>query len=44
LTSYAVTYSLMLVAYMVVLTHLAGKGGSHDMSPARPAAMAGKAA
>jgi cytochrome bd ubiquinol oxidase subunit I len=27
LTGYIVTYTLMLVAYMVVLTHLAGKGG-----------------
>ncbi len=26
LTSYIITYALMLVAYMVVLTHLAGKG------------------
>jgi cytochrome d ubiquinol oxidase subunit I len=28
LTGYAVTYSAMLIAYMVVLTHLAGKGAS----------------
>ncbi|MBI2295585.1 MAG: cytochrome ubiquinol oxidase subunit I [Betaproteobacteria bacterium] len=27
ITSYVITYGLMLVAYMVVLTHLAGKGG-----------------
>ena len=27
LTGYIVTYSVMLVAYMVVLTHLAGRGG-----------------
>jgi cytochrome d ubiquinol oxidase subunit I len=26
LTSYAITYAIMFVAYMVVLTHLAGKG------------------
>jgi cytochrome d ubiquinol oxidase subunit I len=44
LTSYAVTYGLMLVAYMVVLTHLAGKGGHHDIAPVAPAATAGKAA
>jgi cytochrome d ubiquinol oxidase subunit I len=30
LTGYVLTYSLMLVAYMVVLTHLAGKGESRD--------------
>jgi cytochrome d ubiquinol oxidase subunit I len=28
LTGYIITYSLMLVAYLVVLTHLAGKGDS----------------
>lgn len=28
LTGYVLTYSLMLIAYMVVLTHLAGKGGA----------------
>ena len=28
LTGYVVTYSLMLIAYMVVLTHLAGKGSA----------------
>jgi cytochrome d ubiquinol oxidase subunit I len=33
LTGYIVTYSVMLLAYMVVLTHLAGKGGGHDMPP-----------
>jgi cytochrome d ubiquinol oxidase subunit I len=26
LTGYAVTYGAMLIAYMVVLTHIAGKG------------------
>ena len=28
LTAYAITYALMFIAYMVVLTHLAGKGSS----------------
>ena len=28
LTGYVLTYSLMLIAYMVVLTHLAGKGST----------------
>lgn len=28
LTGYILTYTLMLIAYMVVLTHLAGKGGA----------------
>ncbi|HTN48035.1 MAG TPA: cytochrome ubiquinol oxidase subunit I [Burkholderiaceae bacterium] len=28
LTGYVITYALMLVAYLVVLTHLAGKGGA----------------
>ena len=36
LTGYIVTYTLMLVAYMVVLTHMAGKGGATD--PGRQAA------
>jgi cytochrome d ubiquinol oxidase subunit I len=27
LTGYVITYSVMLIAYMVVLTHLAGRGG-----------------
>ncbi len=30
LTGYIVTYGMMLVAYMVVLTHLAGKGGGPE--------------
>ena len=30
LTGYALTYALMLVAYMVVLTHMAGKGSARD--------------
>ncbi len=30
LTGYVLTYTLMLVAYMVVLTHMAGKGSAQD--------------
>jgi cytochrome bd ubiquinol oxidase subunit I len=30
LTGYLVTYVLMLIAYMVVLTHIAGKGGAPE--------------
>jgi cytochrome d ubiquinol oxidase subunit I len=30
LTTYVITYALMLIAYMVVLTHMAGKGGARD--------------
>lgn len=30
LTGYLITYGMMLVAYMVVLTHLAGKGGAQE--------------
>jgi cytochrome d ubiquinol oxidase subunit I len=37
LTGYIVTYTLMLVAYMVVLTHIAGKGSAPE--PGRHAAM-----
>jgi cytochrome d ubiquinol oxidase subunit I len=39
LTGYVLTYSIMLLAYMVVLTHLAGKGGGHDMPPDTSAAV-----
>ncbi|MBX9810395.1 MAG: cytochrome ubiquinol oxidase subunit I [Burkholderiales bacterium] len=42
LTGYILTCSLMLLAYMVVLTHLAGKG-SHSAAP-RPATMPAGAA
>jgi cytochrome bd ubiquinol oxidase subunit I len=42
LTGYLVTYGLMLIAYMVVLTHLAGKGGTPEPGPS--AGMAMKAA
>jgi len=34
LTSYIITYALLLVAYMVVLTHLAGKGSGQAGEPA----------
>jgi cytochrome d ubiquinol oxidase subunit I len=37
LTGYVITYSLMLIAYMVVLTHLAGRGTGSDRQ--RPAAV-----
>jgi cytochrome d ubiquinol oxidase subunit I len=39
LTAYVVTYGLMLIAYMVVLTHLAGKGGSPEPGPGHGMAM-----
>jgi cytochrome d ubiquinol oxidase subunit I len=39
LTGYVITYAVMLLAYMVVLTHLAGKGGGHDLPPATSAAV-----
>jgi len=42
LTGYILTYSLMLIAYMVVLTHLAGKGGGPAAS--RPSTLAQEAA
>jgi cytochrome bd ubiquinol oxidase subunit I len=35
LTSYIITYALMLVAYMVVLTHIAGKGAGGGELPGR---------
>jgi cytochrome d ubiquinol oxidase subunit I len=34
LTGYLLTYSVMLIAYMVVMTHLAGKGGGQETRPA----------
>ena len=43
LTGYIITYTLMLVAYLVVLTHLAGKGGA-PAADAKAAALEGKAA
>ena len=39
LTGYVLTYSLMLVAYMVVLTHLSGKGGGPEPRPAAATAL-----
>jgi len=39
LTGYILTYALMLVAYMVVLTHLAGKGGGPEPRPAAATAL-----
>jgi cytochrome d ubiquinol oxidase subunit I len=41
LTAYIVTYALMLVAYLVVLTHLAGKGGG-PQADAKAVALDGK--
>ncbi len=41
LTSYIVTYTVMLVAYMVVLTHLAGKGADSGEFPVRQPAPGG---
>jgi cytochrome d ubiquinol oxidase subunit I len=39
LTGYLLTYGLMLIAYMVVLTHLAGKGGGPEPRPSAAVAM-----
>jgi cytochrome d ubiquinol oxidase subunit I len=33
LTGYLITYGMMLLAYMVVLTHLAGKGSAPTLNP-----------
>jgi cytochrome d ubiquinol oxidase subunit I len=43
LTGYIITYTLMLVAYLVVLTHLAGKGGA-PQADAKAGALEGRAA
>jgi len=45
LTGYILTYGLMLIAYMVVLTHLAGQGGAKKdpRAPVMAAAAAGTA-
>jgi len=40
LTGYIITYSIMLIAYMVVLTHLAGKGSGPEEAPAAALRMA----
>jgi cytochrome bd ubiquinol oxidase subunit I len=45
LTAYILTYSAMLIAYMVVLTHLAGKGAdTSDPPPSSAAAVVAGAA
>jgi cytochrome d ubiquinol oxidase subunit I len=41
LTGYVATYGLMLIAYMVVLTHLAGKGGAPEPGASAGVAMRG---
>ena len=38
LTGYALTYGLLFIAYMVVLTHLAGKGAEQGQAPSSYAA------
>ncbi len=38
LTGYIFTYSMLLIAYLVVLTHLAGKGATLDHAPSSHAA------
>jgi cytochrome d ubiquinol oxidase subunit I len=38
ITGYALTYSLMFIAYMVVLTHMAGKGAGAAHAPSSHAA------
>jgi cytochrome d ubiquinol oxidase subunit I len=43
LTGYLLTYSIMLIAYMVVMTHLAGKGGGPEL-PQAAAIRVGRAA
>ena len=41
LTGYVLTYTLLFIAYMVVLTHLAGKGANpSEPPPAAEAALA----
>jgi cytochrome d ubiquinol oxidase subunit I len=40
LTGYVLVYTLMLAAYMVVITHLAGKGTTADKGPGTPHAAA----
>jgi len=39
LTMYGLTYALMLIAYIVVLTHMAGAGSEGEAAPARAPAM-----
>jgi len=38
LTGYAITYSLLLLAYLIVLTHMAGKGAQQGDAPSSHAA------
>jgi cytochrome d ubiquinol oxidase subunit I len=38
LTGYALTYALLLIAYFVVLTHMAGKGAQQEHAPSSHAA------
>ena len=38
LTGYALTYALLIIAYMVVLTHIAGKGAADPEAPSSHAA------
>jgi hypothetical protein len=38
MTSYIITYTLLLAAYVVVLTHLAGKGASSTAASGSPLA------
>ena len=40
LTGYALTYGLLLLAYMIVLTHMAGKGAQQGPAPSSHAATA----
>jgi cytochrome d ubiquinol oxidase subunit I len=41
LTGYIVTYATLLIAYFIVITHLAGAGADlRDPPPAAPAALA----
>ncbi len=41
LTAYVLTYGLMLLAYIVVLTHMTGSGGEHAVESAKSAALEG---
>ena len=43
LAGYVVTYGMMLIAYMVVLTHIAGKGGAPEPGAAHGMAIKGAA-
>ncbi len=41
LTAYVLTYGLMLIAYIVVLTHMAGAGSEGSVEPAKSPALEG---